>query len=61
MRSRLIFGLTILTLLLQGCGHKGPLMLRAPPVQTSQIQTPPSQTAVGQAPADQTTSPQPSK
>jgi predicted small lipoprotein YifL len=59
MRS--IFGITVLTLLLQGCGHKGALMLPAPPVQTSQIPSPPNSTTVGQTPADQTTSPQPSK
>jgi len=40
MRSGFILGImTILFLLLEGCGHKGPLKLPAPQAQTPQAQT----------------------
>jgi predicted small lipoprotein YifL len=39
MRSILIMGIiVVLTLLLEGCGHKGPLILPAPQAQTSPAQ-----------------------
>gem|GEM_PF-903756 len=32
--------IAVLVLVLQGCGHKGPLMLPAPPAQTTSPQKP---------------------
>ncbi len=41
MRSSLIlFIIAIPVLLLEGCGHKGPLMLPSPPARTSHVQAP---------------------
>ena len=37
--------IAVLALALQGCGHKGPLMLPAPPVPVSGVQAPPAQAA----------------
>ncbi|MGA7750418.1 MAG: lipoprotein [Gallionella sp.] len=45
--------IAVLVLVLQGCGHKGPLMLPAPQTQTS-----PAQVSGAQTPQGQTTSPQ---
>jgi predicted small lipoprotein YifL len=39
MRSSYILGIIIISaLLLEGCGHKGPLMLPSPPERTAQAQ-----------------------
>ncbi|HEY8887829.1 MAG TPA: hypothetical protein VIM35_05035 [Gallionella sp.] len=41
MRSSFIFGIIVISaFLLEGCGHKGPLMLPTPPARTSQAPTP---------------------
>ncbi len=41
MRSSFILFLVVIpALLLEGCGHKGPLMLPSPEIRTSQAQAP---------------------
>jgi predicted small lipoprotein YifL len=45
--------IVILALLLEGCGHKGPLKLPQPQTQTSQPQSSQSQTTSPQTPGSQ--------
>jgi predicted small lipoprotein YifL len=50
--------IVILFLLLEGCGHKGPLKLPAPQAQTPQAQTPQAQTHQSQTSGPQIPDPQ---